>query len=125
MSDIRYSEQHEWILVDGDIGTIGISDYAQGSLGDVVFVELPEVGTVLEKDAEVGVIESVKAASEIYTPVSGEVVATNDAVDGDPSLVNTDPLGQGWIFKIKLSSPDELHGLSSADAYIKFLEGLD
>jgi len=125
MSDIRYSEQHEWIRIEGDIGTIGISDYAQGALGDVVFVELPEVGAALDKGAEVGVIESVKAASEIYTPVSGEVVETNDAVDGDPSLVNTDPLGEGWMFKIKLSSPDELNGLSSQDAYNKFLEGLD
>jgi len=125
MNDIRYSEQHEWIVVDGDVGTIGISDYAQGALGDVVFVELPEVGASLEQGAEIGVIESVKAASEIYTPVSGEVVATNDAVDGDPSLVNTDPLGEGWIFKIKLSNPDELNGLSTAEAYNKFLEGLD
>ena len=125
MSEIRYSEQHEWIRIEGDIGTIGISDYAQGALGDVVFVELPEVGVTLDQGAEVGVIESVKAASEIYTPVSGEVVATNDAVDGDPSLVNTDPLGEGWIFKIKLSTPDELNGLSSEDAYAKFLEGLD
>ena len=125
MSDIRYSEEHEWIRIDGDIGTIGISDYAQGALGDVVFVELSEVGASLDQGAEVGVIESVKAASEIYTPVSGEVVETNDAVDGDPALVNTDPLGDGWIFKIKLANPDELNGLLNQDAYDKFLEGLD
>jgi glycine cleavage system H protein len=125
MSDIQYSEDHEWIILDGDVGTIGISDYAQEALGDVVFVELPEVGASLDKGAEVGVIESVKAASEIYTPVSGEIVAVNDAVDGDPSLVNTDPLGEGWLFKIKLSNPDELNGLSNQDAYNKFLEGLD
>jgi len=125
MSDIRYSEDHEWIILDGDVGTIGISDYAQGALGDVVFVEMPEIGASLDKGAEVGVIESVKAASEIYTPVSGEIVAVNDAVDGDPSLVNTDPLGEGWLFKIKLSKPEELNGLSNQDAYNKFLEGLD
>ena len=125
MSDIQYSEDHEWITLDGDVGTIGISDYAQEALGDVVFVELPEVGASLDKGAEVGVIESVKAASEIYTPVSGEIVAVNDTVDGDPSLVNTDPLGEGWLFKIKLSNPDELSGLSNQDAYNKFLEGLD
>ena len=125
MSDIQYSEDHEWITLDGEVGTIGISDYAQGALGDVVFVELPEVGASLDKGAEVGVIESVKAASEIYTPVSGEVVAINDSVDGDPSLVNTDPLGEGWLFKIKLSKLDELSGLSNQDAYNKFLEGLD
>jgi glycine cleavage system H protein len=125
MSDIRYSEDHEWITLEGDVGTIGISDYAQGALGDVVFVEMPEVGTSLARGAEVGVIESVKAASEIYTPVSGEIVAINDAVDGDPSLVNTDPLGAGWIFKLKLSDLDELSSLSNLDAYNKFLEGLD
>ncbi|TDI60772.1 MAG: glycine cleavage system protein GcvH [Alphaproteobacteria bacterium] len=125
MSDIRYSEDHEWIILDGDVGTIGISDYAQGALGDVVFVEMPEIGASLDKGAEVGVIESVKAASEIYTPVSGEIVAVNEAVDGDPSLVNTDPLGEGWLFKIKLSKPEELNGLSNQDAYNKFLEGLD
>jgi glycine cleavage system H protein len=125
MSDIRYSEEHEWIRVDGDVGTVGISDYAQGALGDVVFVEMPEVGTNLDQNAEVGVIESVKAASEIYTPVSGEVVAVNDAVDGDPSLVNTDPLGEGWLFQVKLSNADELDGLANQEAYDKFLEGLD
>ena len=125
MSDIRYSEEHEWIRMDGDIGTIGISDYAQGALGDVVFVEMPEVGTTLDQNAEVGVIESVKAASEIYTPVSGEVIAINDAVDGDPSLVNTDPLGEGWLFQIKLSNADGLDGLANQEAYDKFLEGLD
>jgi glycine cleavage system H protein len=125
MSDIQYSEDHEWITLDGDVGTIGISDYAQEALGDVVFVELPQVGASLDKGAEVGVIESVKAASEIYTPVSGEIVAVNVTVDGDPSLVNTDPLGEGWLFKIKLSNPDELNGLNNQDAYNKFLEGLD
>lgn len=125
MSDIRYSEEHEWIRMEGDIGTVGISDYAQGALGDVVFVEMPEVGTSLDQNAEVGVIESVKAASEIYTPVSGEVIAINDAVDGDPSLVNTDPLGEGWLFQIKLSNADELDGLANQEAYDKFLEGLD
>jgi len=125
MSDIRYSEEHEWIRVDGDVGTVGISDYAQSALGDVVFVEMPEVGTNLDQNAEVGVIESVKAASEIYTPVSGEVVAVNDAVDGDPSLVNTDPLGEGWLFQVKLSNADELDGLANQEAYDKFLEGLD
>ena len=125
MSDIRYSEDHEWIVLDGDVGIIGISDYAQGALGDVVFVELPEVGTMLGKGDEVGVIESVKAASEIYTPVSGEIVAVNDGVDADPALVNSDPLGEGWIFKIKLADPDELAGLLETDAYNKFLEGLD
>ena len=125
MSDIRYSEEHEWVVVDGDVGTVGISDYAQGALGDVVFVELPEGGATIGQGDEVGVIESVKAASELYTPVSGDVAEVNAAIEDDPSLVNTDPTGDGWLFKIKLSDASELEGLMNEEAYNKFLEGLD
>ena len=125
MSEIRYSEEHEWIVVEGDVGTVGISDYAQGALGDVVFVEMPTVGASLGHGDEVGVIESVKAASEIYSPVSGEIVEVNDGIDGDPGLVNSDPLEDGWLFKVKLTNADELNGLMTQDAYDKYLEGLD
>ena len=125
MSDIRYSEEHEWVVVDGDVGTVGISDYAQGALGDVVFVELPEGGATIGQGDEVGVIESVKAASELYTPVSGDVAEVNAAIEDDPSLVNTDPTGDGWLFKIKLSDVSELEGLMNEETYNKFLEGLD
>ncbi|MEK9797532.1 MAG: glycine cleavage system protein GcvH, partial [Alphaproteobacteria bacterium] len=96
MADRKYTEDHEWVEVDGDAGVIGISEYAQEQLGDVVFVELPEVGTVLDRSDEVAVVESVKAAAEVYAPVSGEVLEVNEDLNGDPSLVNTDPFGDGW-----------------------------
>ena len=124
MSDLMFTRDHEWIRVDGGIGTVGISDYAQEQLGDVVFVELPEPGKTMAKGAEAAVVESVKAASEIYAPVSGEVVEVNQALDGEPALVNAEPTGGGWFLKLKLSNPSELEGLMDEDAYENFLETL-
>jgi len=124
MADRKYTEDHEWVEVDGDAGVIGISEYAQEQLGDVVFVELPEVGTVLDRGDEVAVVESVKAAAEVYAPVGGEVLEVNEDLNGDPSLVNTDPFGDGWFAKLKLSDPDELDDLMDEDTYKKFVEGL-
>ncbi len=125
MSDMRYSEAHEWIRVEGEVGVVGITDYAQDQLGDVVYVELPEVGQRVEKAAEAAVVESVKAASEVYAPATGEVVAVNDALNDDPSAVNSDPEGAGWFIKIKLDDVAELDRLMDAEAYGKYLESLD
>ena len=124
MSTIKYSEDHEWVEVDGDTGTVGISNYAQEQLGDVVFIELPETGATVEKGAEVAVVESVKAASEIYTPVSGDIIATNAALEETPELVNSDAEGAGWFYKIKLADTGELDALMDADGYAEFVEGL-
>jgi len=124
MADRKYTEDHEWVEVDGDSGVIGISEYAQEQLGDVVFVELPEVGKVLDRGDEVAVVESVKAAAEVYAPVGGEVLEVNEDLNGDPSLVNTDPFGDGWFAKLKLSDPAELDELMDEDTYKKFVEGL-
>ncbi len=125
MSEVRYSEGHEWIRVEGEVGVVGITDYAQDQLGDVVYVELPEVGQRVEKAAEAAVVESVKAASEVYAPATGEVVAVNDALNDDPSAVNSDPEGAGWFIKIKLDDVAELDRLMDAEAYGKYLESLD
>ena len=125
MSEVRYSEAHEWIRVEGEVGVVGITDYAQDQLGDVVYVELPEVGQRVEKAAEAAVVESVKAASEVYAPATGEVVAVNDALNDDPSAVNNDPEGAGWFIKIKLDDVAELDRLMDAEAYGKYLESLD
>lgn len=114
---VKYTEDHEWIRVDGAIGTIGITDHAQEQLGDVVFVELPEVGSKVAKGDASGVVESVKAASEIYAPVSGEIVEVNEALVDAPQTVNSDPTGTGWFYKIQLSDPGELDGLMDEDAY--------
>ena len=124
MSDIRFTKDHEYVRVDGDVGTIGISDYAQAQLGDVVFVELPKVGAKFEKGAGVAVVESVKAASDIFVPVAGEVVAVNAEVDAEPALINREPLGGGWIFKIKLADPADLDGLMTQVDYDAFLKTL-
>jgi glycine cleavage system H protein len=124
MSDLRFTEEHEWIRRDGDTVTVGITDYAQTQLGDVVYVELPAVGKKVEKGKEAAVVESVKAASEVYAPVSGEVVAVNEALTGEPAKVNQDPAGDGWFFKIRLAEPAELDGLMDDAAYQKFVEGL-
>ncbi len=121
MPDVRYTKDHEYISIDGDTGTIGITDYAQSQLGDVVFVELPEVGKTLAKGAEAAVVESVKAASELYAPVSGEIVAVNSALEAAPGTVNEDPAGRGWFFKIKLSDRAELDGLLDEAAYRDYL----
>jgi glycine cleavage system H protein len=113
----RYMESHEWVRVEGDEGVIGISDYAQSELNDVVYVELPEVGDTLEKGEEFGTVESVKAASEMYTPVSGEVIAVNEELEDSPELVNQDPFGVGWMIRVRLIAPGELEELLDAEAY--------
>ena len=125
MAERRYTEDHEWVELDGDTGTVGISEYAQEQLGDVVFVELPDVGKTLDKGDEVAVVESVKAAAEVYAPVGGEVVEVNEELAGDPSLVNTDAFGDGWFLKLKLSDPSEFDDLMDEDAYQVFIKGLD
>ena len=119
---LRYSKEHEYVRVEGDVGVVGISDHAQSQLGDVVFVELPKIGAQLAQGGEAAVVESVKAASEVYTPVSGEVVAVNDALEGEPSLINEDATGKGWIFRVKLAAPAELDGLMDEAAYQEFLK---
>jgi glycine cleavage system H protein len=124
MSKEHYTEEHEWIRVDGDVGTMGITVYAQEQLGDVVYVELPEVGRKVEKGKEMAVVESVKAASEIYAPVSGEVIEINEALTSDPATVNRDAAGDGWFVKIRLSNPGELDGLMDEAAYKSYVEGL-
>jgi glycine cleavage system H protein len=122
MSDLQYTEEHEWVSVEGDIATVGISNFAQEQLGDVVFVELPEVGTDVSAGDQVAVVESVKAASEVYTPLTGEIVEVNDAVVEDPAGVNGDAEGEGWFFKIKLSDPSELNDLMDVKAYAAFVK---
>ena len=112
-----FSEDHEWIDVDGEVGTVGISEYAQGQLGDIVFVDVPEDGKELAKGDDAAVVESVKAASDVYSPVSGTVVEGNPALADEPALVNSDPEGEGWFFKITLSDPSELEGLMDESAY--------
>ena len=124
MSGLKYSKDHEWVRVDGDVGTVGISDYAQDQLGDVVYVELPEVGKTVAQNEEAAVVESVKAASEVYAPVSGEVVEVNRALEDDPALVNGDPTGEGWFLKLRMSAPDELAGLMDEGAYADYVAGL-
>lgn len=125
MSKTYYSDEHEWVAVDGDNATIGITNYAQEQLGDVVFVELPDVGKSLSKGDEAAVVESVKAASEVYAAVSGEVTEVNGAVEEEPGKVNEDPENEGWFFKLKLSDSSELDALMDEAAYKKFIEGLD
>ena len=116
-----FSKDHEWIVVDGDVATIGITNHAQEQLGDVVFVELPKIGAKVDKDASIAVVESVKAASEVYVPVSGEIVAINDELTGDPALVNRDAEGGAWFFKVRLAKPAELSSLMDKAAYDKFV----
>lgn len=122
MSDIKYSERHEWIRRDGDEAIVGITNHAQQQLGDVVYVELPEIGVLLSQGDQAGVIESVKAASEIYAPVSGTVTATNDALQGNPTLINEAPEGEGWIYRITLSDPSQLSVLLDSVSYQSFVE---
>ena len=124
MSGLKYSKDHEWVRVEGDVGTVGISDYAQEQLGDVVYVELPEVGRAVAQNEEAAVVESVKAASEVYAPVSGEVVEVNQALEDEPALVNGDPTGEGWFLKLRLSAPGELDGLMDDAAYAEYVAGL-
>ncbi len=125
MSTTRYSEDHEWISVDGDVGTVGITDYAQKALGDVVFVELPDVGAVFIKGDEAAVVESVKAASEIYAPVNGEVTEVNVTLNDDPSLVNQSADDAGWFFKIRMDDAGQLDELMTEDQYEEFVKDLD
>ncbi len=125
MSTVKFTQEHEWVSVEGDVATIGISDYAQGQLGDVVFVELPEVGRALAKGDEAAVIESVKAASEVYAPLTGEVIAVNDALDAAPATVNEDAMGAGWFIKLKLTDASEMEALMDEAAYKIFTDGLD
>jgi len=115
--NLRYSETHEWILIEGDTGTVGISDHAQAELTDIVFAEPPPIGKTFRAGEVAAVVESVKAASDIYTPVSGEIVERNAALEDNPALLNTDPCGAGWIFKIRLSNPSELDALKDSAAY--------
>ena len=124
MPTIRYTQDHEYIRVEGDAGVIGITDYAQSQLGDVVFVELPQIGKVLTKGTEAAVVESVKAASEIYAPVSGEVLEVNSALEETPGRVNEDPAGEGWFIKLKLADETELDELMDEAAYDTFLQTL-
>jgi glycine cleavage system H protein len=124
MSTIKYTRDHEWIRVDADSAVIGITDYAQTQLGDVVYVELPAVGRRVEKGKEAAVVESVKAASEVYAPVSGEVIAINDALSGEPGKVNADPMGEGWFLKLRIANAKELDELMDEAAYQNFVEGL-
>jgi glycine cleavage system H protein len=120
----RYTKDHEYVRIEGDAGIVGISDYAQGQLGDVVFVELPSVGKTLSKGDEAAVVESVKAASEVYAPVSGEVVEVNSDLESSPGTVNEDPAGRGWFMKIRLTDQSELDGLLTEEQYQDFLKSI-
>ncbi|HLW92430.1 MAG TPA: glycine cleavage system protein GcvH [Roseiarcus sp.] len=122
MTQIRYTKDHEYIRLDGEIAVVGISDHAQSQLGDVVFVELPAIGAKLAKGGEAAVVESVKAASEVYAPASGEVVAVNSALESEPSAINEDATGKGWLFRLKLANPAELDTLMDEAAYQEFLK---
>jgi glycine cleavage system H protein len=124
MSGLKFTEEHEWIRVEGDVGTVGITSYAQEQLGDVVFVELPELGRKAEKGKEIAVVESVKAASEIFAPANGEVVEVNKALPDSPGTVNSDPLGAGWFFKIRLAEPEQVAKLMDEADYQAYVAGL-
>ena len=121
---VKYTKDHEWVRVEGATAVVGISDYAQTQLGDVVYVELPEAGRKLEQGKEAAVVESVKAASEVYAPISGEVTEANAELSGEPAKVNGDPMGAGWFFKMKIANPKELDGLMDEAQYKKYVEGL-
>jgi glycine cleavage system H protein len=117
MTTLRFTKDHEWVRLDGDLAVVGITDYAQSQLGDVVYVELPEIGRRVEQGKEAAVVESVKAASEVYAPISGEVAEVNEALAADPAMVNADPMGEGWFLKLRLDDPKELDGLMDEAAY--------
>lgn len=123
MSNIKYTTDHEWIRIEGAEVVIGITDYAQSQLGDVVYVELPEVGRVLEKGKAAAVVESVKAASEVYAPIGGTVIAVNPTLAEDPARINSDPMGEGWFFKLRLADPTALDALLDEAAYKRLVEG--
>ncbi len=120
--ELKYTEEHEWVLVENDVVTVGITNFAQDQLGDIVFVELPEVGDMLEAGKTFGVVESVKAVSDVYAPVAGEVVAVNEALPDEPEALNNSPYDEGWLIKIKLTDPAVLDGLMNVTAYKEFVE---
>lgn len=120
--DLRYTEQHEWISLEGELGTIGITDYAQSELGDIVFVELPEVGDTLEKGQAFGTVEAVKTVEELYSPVSCQVVEVNETLEESAEQVNADPYGDGWLLKVRLDDPEEAGGLLGPSEYAEFIE---
>ena len=120
--NLKYTKEHEWIEVENDVATVGITDYAQGELGDVIFVELPQVGTKVEQMKPFGVIEAVKAVSDIFSPLSGEVSEVNTRLESEAGIINKDPYGEGWIIKIKMSNPEELNSLLSAEDYKKLIQ---
>ncbi|MGA8382961.1 MAG: glycine cleavage system protein GcvH [Stellaceae bacterium] len=121
MTTLRFTKDHEWVRLDGDLAVIGITDYAQSQMGDVVYVELPEIGHRVEQGKEAAVVESVKAASEVYAPISGEVAEVNEALAADPAKVNADPNGEGWFFKVRLDDPSQLDQLMDEAAYQRFV----
>ncbi len=124
-NDLLYTEDHEWVAVEGDLWVVGITDFAQAALGDITYVELPDPGRELDHHEEAAVVESVKAASDVYAPVAGTVAEVNDALEAEPELVNKDPYGEGWFFKLEGVSRTQLAGLMSAEGYRKFLETLE
>ncbi|MEA3081129.1 MAG: glycine cleavage system protein [Sphingomonadales bacterium] len=124
MSDIRYTKDHEYVRLDGDVATVGITDHAQEQLGDIVFVELPAVGKNVEQGADAAVVESVKAASELYAPLSGEVIEVNGALEGEPAKINADPLGEGWFLKLKVKDKNQFDALMSEAEYNDFVATL-
>ena len=121
LPNLRYTKEHEWILVEGDAGTIGITDHAQEALGDIVFVDLPGVGTLCKSEVVFGTVESVKAVSDLFSPATGEIIETNDTLKDSPELVNTDPYGKGWLIKLRLSDPAEADRLMNAEEYTNYV----
>jgi glycine cleavage system H protein len=122
---VKYTEDHEWVLIEGDNATIGITDYAQNALGDIVFVELPEAGREVDQGEDCAVVESVKAASEVYAPITGEIIEGNEALEDDPALVNSSPEGDGWFFKMTIGDAAQLDNLMDEAGYKAFCDGLD
>jgi len=119
--DLKYTKEHEWIRVEGNVGVIGITDFAQSQLSDIVYVELPEIGTEVKQMESFGTVEAVKAVSDLYSPVSGKVIEVNQKVKDDPSIINKDPYGDGWLIKVEISNPDELNNLLSPEEYEKLI----
>ena len=124
MATVKFTKEHEWVRVEGDEGVVGITKYAQEQLGDMVFIEVPEVGTEVEQGAEAAVVESVKAANEVYSPISGEVIEINEDLAEEPAKVNADAEGEGWMYRVKMADASELDDLMDADAYKAYVEGL-
>ncbi|NBT87579.1 MAG: glycine cleavage system protein GcvH [Flavobacteriaceae bacterium] len=122
-ADLKYTKDHEWVSVEGDVATVGITDFAQGELGDIVYVEVETLDETLEMEAVFGTVEAVKTVSDLFLPVSGEIIEFNDTLEGEPELVNSDPYGQGWMIKIKMSNPSELEELLSAEDYAALIGG--